>query len=206
MTCLIISGGEFFSVSKDEIKADFVVACDTGYDYAKKIGIVPNVVIGDFDSVENEIDENIEQIKFSSEKDDTDTLCAVKYAIKNGASEIKIIFAFGGRFDHSFSNIQTGVFAVKNGIKVSLLGKNEKAYIIRNSSIEIKREKNCYLSVFSLSDESRGVSESGTKYTLKDAKLTNDFPLGISNEWKSNKAIISVKNGILMILVEKIVL
>lgn len=203
-TCVIIAGGEFFDIQKNIIfPNDFVIACDKGYDWAKRLEINVNLVLGDFDSVASKIDDDVQKITLQKEKDDTDTMFAVKYAIKNGFENIKIIFAFGNRFDHSFANIQTGAFAVENGVNATLFGKNETVYIIKDTSIEIERQENAFLSVFSLSDYSYGVNEVGLKYIAKDATWTNKFPIGISNEWTSEKAKISVKKGVLAVILQK---
>lgn len=203
--CLIISGGAFSVPEESAVKnADCIIACDKGFDYAKKMGIMPDLIMGDFDSASEEPPQGARTIRFKKEKDDTDTMCAVKYALEQGFSTIVIACAFGGRFDHTFANIQTAAYAAENGARTTLLGDGEKAFVFKDSSITVEQKAGFSLSVFSLTEHSSGVYENGTKYTLDDAHMHCTCPLGVSNEWIENKAEIGVKNGILLVVESKL--
>lgn len=203
--CLIIAGGVFAVPEESVIKdADFIIACDKGFDYAKKMGIQPDLIMGDFDSYLAELPQNVRTIRFIPEKDDTDTLCAVKYALEQGFCDIIIACAFGGRFDHTMANIQTAAYAAENGACTTLLGAGEKAFVFKNSSITLQKKDGFSLSVFSLTEHSFGVCEKGTKYVLSDAILQSTYPLGVSNEWKDTQAEISAKKGILLVVESKL--
>ncbi len=215
--CLIISGGR--PVCPEGLAADYVIACDSGLDNADRYGIVPDLVVGDFDSVSSgnlrKIEEEgngrekdaqgdaqgINYIRYPKEKDDTDTMIAVKHALKMGFLRIKIICAFGGRADHSAANIQTAHFAADRGAVVEIIDENSSCTIFKDREMIFDRKEGCYLSVFSLSDKSRKVSILGTKYEVRDCELTNDFPLGVSNEFVNEKAAVSVKDGCLMVII-----
>ncbi len=198
--CLIVSGGEYSPFGGDEFY-DLVIACDRGYLNCKKAGMVPNVVIGDMDSYTGKLEGGFKLIRLNPIKDDTDTLSAVKYALESGCKDITICCALGGRLDHTLANIQTMAYILERNASVRIRGSETEIYGIKNSSLCITRKEGYALSVFSLSDKSIGVSISGTKYLLSDAVLTNDCPIGVSNEWGDNEAVITVKEGMLLVLV-----
>ena len=200
--CLIVSGGEFEKIEGNAVY-DLIIACDRGYERCVKNGIVPDVVIGDFDSYGGKIDDKIEVIKLNPIKDDTDTMSAVRYAIDNGCKEIRICCAFGGRFDHSMANIQTASFILENGAAPIITGKDTIVYGIKNSEITLPKKEDCYISFFALSDVCEGVTIKGTKYLMDNGVITNTFPIGVSNEWTGDEAHIAVKSGTAVIIISK---
>ncbi len=202
-TCVILAGG-YLDVRTIFIPENAIVICaDKGYLAAKELGLDNVLVLGDFDSlgfVPNSPDVQL----YPSEKDDTDTLLAVKEALKMDASEIFIYGALGGRIDHTFANIQTLMFIAENGASGTLIGDNNRVTLqIANTCKRYKKRDGYYFSVFSYSEKSIGVSISGTKYTLSDAVLTNNYPLGVSNHIENDYAEVSVGNGCLLIIESK---
>lgn len=209
--CSIISGGNFSPLDDIE-KSDFIISCDKGYEYAMKAKVTPDLVVGDFDScgILSKIDinndnilSNCKIIKLNKEKDETDTMFAVRYAIEHGFDEIFFYCFLGGRFDHIIANIQAASYAMKKINHCKVFDNNNEIHFIRDHKIIIPKRKNCSLSLFSLSDCCKGVSVSNVKYSLNNSTLNNCFPIGISNEW-INDAEISVSSGILMIVISKI--
>lgn len=200
--CLIVSGGQFAALPP-ETEYDFVIACDRGYAHAKRMGIRPDLLVGDFDSLTEQPDPSVPVQRLKPEKDDTDTISAVRYALAQGFERIHICCAFGGRFDHSLANVQTAALIEEGGARAVISGENTVLYSLKNGRMTLRRVPNSYLSVFSLSDRCTGVSISGTKYPLADAELTNAYPLGVSNEWTKEEAVISVEQGMLLVLVSK---
>lgn len=196
--CAIILGGMTDSFDHIE-EADFIIACDKGYAYAKEAGITPDLLVGDFDSYKGAIPEHMAVLNLPVEKDDTDTLAALRYAIDQGFTKIYMYCAFGGRFDHLWGNMQAASFAAHKGAFVTLYGTQQHVYIFSNRSVQLPPRENFSLSVLALSDHCEGVTIEGTKYELKEARLDNTFPLGVSNEWRGT-ATISVKQGILMVV------
>lgn len=201
--CAVISGGEYSGLNGIE-KADYVIACDKGYEYAIKNDITPDILVGDFDSYSGVIPVNIPVLDLPVEKDDTDTLAALRHALSLGYGEIVIYCALGGRTDHMLANIQAAAFAVKNGATVHILGTKTEITVLSGSKIIIPKKAGYSLSVFSITDKSDGVTISGVKYPLTNAEISNTFPIGVSNEWIGN-AEISVKNGILAIVISKLI-
>ena len=198
-TCLLISGGEYADIPEDMKNAEYVIACDRGWQYAKSLGLTPDLIIGDFDSSPVP-DTDIPLMKFPSHKDDTDTMIAARHALELGYKDIMICCAFGARLDHTIANIQTAAFLVKSGATVRLTGVDTECYVFTCGSKKIKRIPGFSLSLFSLTDSCVGVSISGTEYEAENITLTNSFPLGVSNAWSSDEALIGVKEGILMVL------
>jgi len=174
-------------------KNDFVIAADRGYFHCVNNNIKPDVVIGDFDSYNGEIDcDNI--IRYPVKKDYTDSKLAVEYAILKGYSTIHIYGAIGGHLDHTLANISLLAEYIKKNVKIVLFDGDEVIFAISNSSVSFDKDAKGKVSVFSY-----GVCESGLLYTLDNYTLNNSFALGVSNEFIGQNAKVSVKEGILLI-------
>ncbi len=216
--CLIISGGEF-SDSFPKEHYDLIVACDKGYEYAQKLDIVPDIIVGDFDSFSLQEDiivpfsadissgiishangmlNGIPVIKLPCRKNDSDTGYAVKAALMHGFKDITIACAMGGRFDHTISNIQTGSYIARSGGRASLYGELEIIHIFSSGSLTLPRKDSHSISVFSLTPICSHVSISGSEYDIIDTSLSNCYPIGLSNEWREEKITVTVGEGIIM--------
>ncbi len=203
--CLIITSyieGELSELIHGET-FDCILCADGGYDYAKKSCITPDFLIGDFDSLKSNIPSDIRTITFPSEKDDTDTGLCLKTALQMGCRDILIAGGLGGRFDHSMANIQLMLGAADKTDRIALKDRRNYCTVLRNGELRLPKKEGEYLSVFSLTKESRGVSLSGVKYPLSDYTLTSTFPLGVSNEYKEDFAYIHVKDGVLLIVLSR---
>ena len=196
--CYIVGAGDFNEKTLDITDGDIVIAADGGYEYLDKIGIKPDIYMGDFDSSPKP-QTNADIEVFKCEKDDTDTLLAVKHGFELGFKSFKIYGGCGGRADHTFSNIQTLAYIVSRGGRAMLFG-NSEVYTVTDSEVSFGGDMKGKISVFSLSDKAEGVSIKGLKYELEDSVLTNLFPLGVSNEFIGKPSEISVKNGLLLII------
>ena len=196
--CAIISGGEYSPM--DDIKAaEYIIACDRGYSYAKRSGIVPDLLLGDFDSYTGKLPEGAAVERLPREKDDTDTMHAVRRALELGFTRISLYCALGGRLDHMLANLQAASYAAERGVPVQLFSRGCEAYIFSGGSVRIPARAGCSLSVLSLSDRCTGVSITGVKYPVEHATITNRFPIGTSNEWRG-EAHISLESGIMAAL------
>ena len=204
--CLIVGGGKISdnewlrSVSK---QYDFIIASDKGYTTLKRADIAIDIAIGDFDSL-GYVPDDVKVIKLKVEKDDTDTMSAVRYALDNGAKEITLAGGIGGRLDHTIANIQTLSFIVSHNAVGRLIDENNEIIGLASGEYEFKRRKGYSLSVFAMSDEVTGLCEKGVKYPLNNALLTNKFPLGVSNEIIKDSAFISFKSGIALVCFSKL--
>ena len=197
---IILNGDKFSNIENDR----FIIACDGAYDKINHSKVKVNLLIGDFDSIKGKIPDNLPFFRFPKEKDDTDSMLAVKWAINNQFNDIKINGAFGGRIDHEYANLQCGIYASTRVEKVTIEDDNNFVTFIYNESKILPKREGFSLSVFSASEICEGVTITGTKYKISNKTLTNSFPIGISNEWKEKYAEISVKNGILIIIQSKI--
>ena len=183
------------SVSK---KYDFIIAADNGYKTLKEANVKIDVAIGDFDSL-GYVPEDVEVIKLNVEKDDTDTMSAVRYALDNGAYVITLVGGIGGRFDHTIANLQTLSFILSNGVFGKIIHEDNEIIGLLPGEYNIKKRKGYSMSLFSMSDEVTGLCESGVKYPLDNVVLTNRFPLGVSNEIIKENAVISFESGIIFL-------
>lgn len=210
--CILVCAGEFVPIEIPVEEGDFVIAVDGGFRYCQMLGILPDLILGDMDSaseeeraliaeIEQDAPERVHRLK--PEKDDTDTLSAVREGLERGCRKFYFYGALGGRLDHSIANIQTLLFLKKQGAVGYILTERQLVTVIRNEEITFHKGVEGRLSLFSLGEKAEQVTIRGMKYPLENATVTNDFPIGISNEFiKSEEALVRVEQGELLIMVE----
>ncbi len=202
--CVVVGGGEFTGFDRNPGERDLIIAADMGYKYLSEAGIKPDVIIGDFDSYGSVPEaEGVEIFRLPAEKDVTDTYAAVDIGEKRGYWNFHIYGGSGGRPDHTMANIQLITHLAEKRKFGYLHCKNTIMTVIRNCHFNLPDNNNGYVSVFSLSDISNGVSIKGLKYELEDERLNNAFPLGVSNEFTGRPAYIDVRDGTLLVTWEK---
>ena len=183
------------------LEEDLVIAADAGIKNAQHFGIIPDYIIGDFDSLGyTPTDKNT--IIHPIEKDDTDTMLAVKSGLEKGYSNFRIFGGIGGRLDHSFANIQTACYIAENNGNAVFYGNNENFTVIKNNQITFHKESKGNLSIFAL-EECEDVNIKGAFYELENGRLSVNFPLGTSNKFNNKEVTISVGNGKLLIIWER---
>lgn len=200
-TCYIVGAGEVASLSFRPEKEDLVIACDGGYEHCRKWNITADLVIGDFDSL-GFIPEHPNVIQLNPEKDDTDTAYAIKMGLEQGFQRFVIYGGTGGRISHTIANIQLLCSLAQKGCYGILIGKDEWYRVICNEEICFGKKMSGYLSVFCMGDRALGVYERGLKYSLEDAVLIKEDPLGVSNEFVGRDSRVSVKDGMLLLVGE----
>ena len=184
---------------------DITIAADVGALNAKKLGDIPDMIVGDFDSAKLELIKKdfprADIVTVPQEKDFTDTELAIDTALKKGATEIVIIGGLDGRLDHTLTNIALLKDLAKSNVYAVITdGKNRIRYIESTSTI-IARSQFKYLSLIPTTEKIKGLTILGCKYTLENKTITNNTPgLTISNEILQNCAFISVKKGGLLIV------
>ncbi|MBQ1518474.1 MAG: thiamine diphosphokinase [Ruminococcus sp.] len=206
--CAIFAGGDMPDVmpyNLPEYYKDFgcVICADSGYKHAKRLGIVPDVIVGDFDSYDGELPEGVEVIRTVPEKDDTDTLMAIKKAIAMGYNEISLFGALGGkRFEHTIANIQTMMYARENGCKLGIYG--ESTLLLQGAEDGeqnyLREDEGTYLSVFAMTESADIEYMRGVKYPLENYRMVQSFPIGVSNEITGTTADIKLKSGVVLIV------
>ncbi|MDE7334641.1 MAG: thiamine diphosphokinase [Lachnospiraceae bacterium] len=200
--CYIIGAGQFGDGLPRPFEEDLVIACDGGFKHCIQKGIRVDMAVGDFDSL-GYVPEHPHVVALPPEKDDTDTGWAMKEGWKRGYREFVFYGVTGGRISHTMANVQLlSDLAAKGGHGV-LIGEGVWYRVIFNEEIVFEKEEEGYLSVFCLGDEARGVYEKGLKYELDDAKLTKEYPVGVSNEFLGRESRVEVKEGMLLLIGEK---
>ena len=199
--CIIFSAGTFYGLRQRPGPEDYVIAADAGYLACLVAGVTPDLLLGDFDSLERPKDFPNTIRAASPEKDDTDTLLAVRAGLEKGCDTFYFYGATGGqRLDHTLANFQTLLWLRRRGARGYIYGDNFIWTVIENESITISGTvENGLVSVFCMCDRAKGVTEEGLRYTLTDAELTADCPMGVSNEMAGDEAKISVREGALLI-------
>lgn len=201
---LIFSGGDFYKdLPKEEY--ELTIACDRGVSYAAKLNVTPDILIGDYDSLSGKPTDYFpesEILTFPVMKDDTDTMLAVKEALSRGCADITITCAYGGRMDHFISNIQTLHYIAAKGGRGTIIGEGEYMFTLssREKQCVVSKREGYSLSLFALTDEVSGLSIKGAKYEADNITLTNSFPLGQSNGFCEDEVIITIENGVLLIV------
>ena len=192
----VLNGSDFICIESD----DRVICADRGIVHAQKLKIVPNLIIGDFDFYKSQLPENVEILRSVPEKDDTDTMLAVKTAISRGAKKIRIYGALGGRFDHTFANIQTLKFASENGCWAEIADEGNRIMLREKGVHQFRKMDGWYFSIFSYSEELNIKSLRGVKYPLENYLMKNSFPIGVSNEFEADSAELSIDSGTSLII------
>ena len=203
---IIIASGECNIEQMIAGEDDVVIAADGGLCHCKRLGLNPDWILGDFDSLSDAslLREYSEDriVKLPCEKDDTDTLAALKFGLEKGLKEFEIYGALGGRLSHTIANIQCLKYLKKNGAVGKILDKDIEMFLIKDEACEFEKEETGILSVFALGGEAKGVTIRGCKYEIEDVTLKSEYPLGVSNELVGKEAHISVREGNLLVIVE----
>ncbi len=197
--CYVVGAGENFGLDFQPATGDFVIAADAGLRYLEEQGIRADLVIGDFDTLKC-IPEHPNAIALSAEKDDTDTLAAVREGIRAGYTSFHIYCGTGGRIDHTMANLQVLAYLSANNMRGFLFDNGTVITAITNGSLCFGEIPCGYVSVFSCSEKAEGVTLCSLKYELNNATLTNTFPVGVSNEFIGRESSISVGGGTLFIV------
>ena len=199
--CMIFCAGGFSELASPAEKGDYIIAADGGLRHTNAIGLTPNAILGDFDSL-GYTPENA--TVFPVEKDDTDALLAIRHALSMGFTEIHLYGGLDGkRLDHTLANLQALQFIADHGAVGYLIGEHYIATVIKNSALSFPETAQGILSVFCMGQDAKGVTLKGLKYPLTDGMLTSGFPLGVSNHFIGEKATLSVKQGNLLILYDR---
>ncbi|MDD2956224.1 MAG: thiamine diphosphokinase [Oscillospiraceae bacterium] len=204
--CLIIGAAPVSGALLEQFSGrekDYIICADGGYQSAVDAGLRPDLVVGDFDSMERPKDAGVEILQVAAEKDDTDMMLALKEGAARGYEEFVLLGSLGGRLDHTVANLQAVAWGLERGLFVMLADENNLVAMLRGDSAGVPRLEGYYLSLFSYSEQCRGVTVRGVKYPLEDAVLTQAFPLGVSNEIVEREAFLRVEEGTLLIVMSR---
>lgn len=202
--CIVIGAGDLTIGNITRGEEDLVIAVDGGLSYCSVLGLEPDILIGDFDSVNEKEREAIDILKeqvpdrvieLQPEKDDTDMLAALKLGLEWGFRSFRIYAGTGGRLEHTLANIQCLLYLKNQGAQGYLCDATSMVFVMKDEEVRFQPGMEGYLSLFSLGREAKGVSIRGMKYPLDHYTMKNDFPIGISNEFTGEHGIITVEDG-----------
>ena len=201
MKGVLFAGGSVkdYSAAKEAVKnADFVVCADSGILHAEKINVVPDVWIGDLDSVD-ERHSCGEFVKLPTEKDDTDTMSAARILIEKGVRSVRMFGCTGTRLDHTYANLFVLKFFLDNGVNATIQDENNKISLLPSGKHVLKAEDGCFLSLLPYCSDVKGLTISGVKYPLNNYSLCDNFPLGVSNQITDDFCEIEFAEGVLAV-------
>lgn len=196
--CHIFAAGTFEGLRHIPTPEDFIIAADGGYLHCQTVGLRPHLLLGDFDSLA-QIPEGMEILRYPSEKDDTDTMLAIKAGLARGYRIFHLHACAGGRLDHTFANLQALAFLATQGAQGFLYTELECfTAITTNKGYTLPAPNGSTFSVFCLGERVEGLCITGAKYPLEHGTLSPSFPLGISN-CVQGQAKIRVAKGTLLL-------
>lgn len=197
-TCVIFCAAGFDFPVEPIKKDDLVIAADGGLKHTEALGLTPDVVLGDFDSL-GFTPEGAEV--FPVEKDDTDAMLAIRRGLELGCRRFVIYGGLDGeRLDHTLANYQALQYLADQGATGYLVGQRYLVTVVKNGKLSFSGEAKGVVSVFCLGPDAREVTLKGLKYPLENGCLDSGFPLGVSNHFVCEKAEISVNNGSLLVM------
>lgn len=206
-TAVIICNGsieDFKFYDKFIDKADLIICADGGAVHARKMGVKPHILLGDFDSIPEDVlsyfkASGVNIMQFPPEKDMTDTEIAVELALKKGYGNIIIIGGIGSRLDHSLSNVFMLRRILAAGSKGIIVNEHNEIAIFKDR-FELFREENVKITLLPLTERVEGVTTQGLYYPLNDATLEMGSTWGVSNEFAADRAEITIKNGLMLLI------
>lgn len=211
MNYLIVAGGYTdYEFACDLIKKsgfEVIIAVDSGMDFLYESKITPDVILGDFDSVDQEVFEYFKQQPYieicslNPEKDDTDTEHAIHYAIDHGATHIIILGGTGNRIDHLLGNISLLGIGLEEGVEIEMIDVNNRIRMVDKSiTLAQKEQFGKYLSLIPYSSKVENITLTGVKYPLENETMGGFNARGVSNEIVADEANISFTDGILLVI------
>lgn len=200
-TCVIFCAGGFDALAEPVASGDFVLAADGGVTHLDALGLQPDGILGDFDSL-GYVPTGAQV--YPVEKDDTDSMLAVRQGLKMGFGRFVLYGALDGpRIDHTVANFQTLGFLAENGAVGFLVGLTHIATVVKNGVVRFPAANDGIVSVFCMGADAEGVDIRGLQYPLENGTLTAAFPLGVSNHFVGKTAEVSVKNGSLLVIYDR---
>lgn len=182
---------------------DFIVFCDSGLKHLEALQVKSGLIVGDFDSHDNP-NLDVETIVLPCEKDDTDTVFAVKEAIKRGYNEFLLIGVIGARLDHTLGNVSILLYLDSLGKKGTIIDDYSEMEIVSSEPVYID-DSFAYFSLLNISGIAKGITIENAKYPLNNAEITCEYQYGVSNEVTPGMtAKVTVKEGKLLLIKDRV--
>ena len=198
--CYIVGAGEFYG-SFEKKAGDLVIAADGGFDTLNRLGIQPDLLIGDMDSIEGA--PHVPKLTFPVKKDETDSFLAYFEGVRRGYTDFELYGCVGGRDDHTFANYSLLIYGKRQGHSIKISGKVCDIFAIKNESVRLFGEKEKHFSAFAFSGIAEGVTVRGLEYEAENITLSPEFPLAVSNRFIGSEAFVEVTDGELIVMVER---
>ena len=203
--CVIVGGADInnYEYIKSCLRNDdFIVFCDSGLKHLESLQVKPGLIVGDFDSHDNpQLD--VETLVLPCEKDDTDTVFAVKEALKRGFDDFLLIGVVGARLDHTLGNVSILLYLDALGKKGTIIDDYSEMEIVSNEPAYIC-DQYTFFSLLNISGIAKGITIENAKYLLDNAEITCEYQFGVSNEVLREKvAKITVKEGKLLLIKDR---
>lgn len=204
--CVIVGGADINNY--EYIKSglhndDYIIFCDSGLKHLESLQVKPGLIVGDFDSHDNP-DLDVETIVLPCEKDDTDTVFAVKEAIKRGYNEFLLIGVIGARLDHTLGNVSILLYLDSLGKKGTIIDDYSEMEIVSSEPVYID-DSFAYFSLLNIYGIAKGITIENAKYPLNNAEITCEYQYGVSNEVTPGMtAKVTVKEGKLLLIKDRV--
>ena len=200
--CVIVGGADINRPERIRSmlrEDDYVIYCDSGLRHREALGAEPSLIVGDFDSHENP-SLPVETIVLPRAKDDTDTVYAVREAVKRGFNEFLLIGVIGARLDHTIGNVSILLKLDSLKKKATIVDDYSEMVIVSREQALIDGEVS-YFSLLAVDGTARGITITGAKFPLSDAEITPEYQYGVSNEvLPGQTAAVTVKEGRLLLV------
>jgi thiamine pyrophosphokinase len=208
MKAAILSNGDLADAEKLKQmlpKFDLVICCDGGIRHLKDLNLSPDIIVGDFDSVDSSllqtyIDQGIPTLRFPKDKDKTDTQIAVETALQKGADSIVLLGALGSRWDHSYANVMLLVKLAQMGIDGMILHSHNRI-LVSNKVFRLTGNLGQFVSLLPLGENVKIQSTRGLHYPVTDQEMPLEQPYGISNYFTEEEAEVRIASGWLMAVI-----
>lgn len=184
---------------------DLVIAADGGAMIALQLGLQPQVVVGDLDSLPSEMRLELEKrgcqfVPHPTRKDETDTELAIWYALEQGAEEIVLLAAAGDRLDHTLANVFLLGMPQLEGKKTKIIASRTEVWLLRGGEeLEIEGEPGDIVTLLPLGQDAVGITSSGLEWALRDDTLLFGPARGVSNVMTAEKARVSLRTGLMLV-------
>ncbi|WP_052045358.1 thiamine diphosphokinase [Peptostreptococcus sp. MV1] len=207
--CLVLNGQlDDYDYIRDVVnynKYELIIAVDGGANHLYKMGIMPNYILGDLDSIDEEIRKYYESSevvfkKFPTKKDETDAELAVWLVEEEGLLGIDIYGALGGRIDHELANIQLLYYILERGMYPRIISENEEIYILKNDEMNLKGNIGDIVSIIPIMGDARGITLANMEYSVEELDLKYSITRGISNVMEAEEAFINVRDGCMLVV------
>lgn len=200
--CYIVGAGDNSGTHFRREENDYVIAADGGLVILQQMGIEPDMIMGDFDSL-GFVPEGKNVVRHKVEKNDTDMMLAVKKAVDLGFRHIRIYGGTGGRMDHTIANFQTLLYGSLRNIDITMIDAENEYKVVTDGNIELKAREKGTFSLFAIGGAAYKVNITGAMYLLCDFDLYPDNPTGVSNSFIGETVKVTVESGSLLVIVEK---